>query len=241
MRATYFRYKFYLLGAVLTLLMGMMPKMADGQINVQAFDDKFQRKIFHFGITLGFNRSTFKVNHSESFFYHDSIMSVESKNGPGFNLGIVSNLRLGKHFDLRFVPTLVFAEKNLEYQIFDGSFANKKIESIYVDFPFLLKFKSKPYKEMRVFVIAGAKYSMDLASNSKARNAEDLIKIRRHDASIEYGFGFEFYFPFFIFSPEFRFSQGIYNIHSLDNKLQFSDVLKTLFSRAFTISIHFEG
>ena len=40
-----------------------------------------------------------------------------SEDQKGFNLGIVSNLRLGKYTDLRFIPTLVFGERILNYHI----------------------------------------------------------------------------------------------------------------------------
>ena len=48
-----------------------------------------------------------------------------AKDGAGIGkIGIVSNLRLGKAFDLRFLPRLVFAERIIEYSFRDG---NRKI------------------------------------------------------------------------------------------------------------------
>ena len=39
---------------------------------------------------------------------------MQSQNQKGFNLGVISNKRLGKNFDLRFIPTLSLAEaKNI--------------------------------------------------------------------------------------------------------------------------------
>jgi hypothetical protein len=94
---------------------------------------------------------------------------------------------------------------------------------------------------MRFYVFGGGNYRIDLASNSTARNAEDLVKITRHDISMDFGVGVEFYFPYFIFSPEVRFSHGLINIHSPDPKLQFSEILKNLFSRMIIVTIQFEG
>jgi hypothetical protein len=51
----------------------------------------------------------------------------------------------------------------------------------------------------------------------------------------------QFFFPFFIFSPELKISQGIGNTLIYNPALQESTVLEKLLSRTFTISLHFEG
>ncbi len=223
----------------LFLCMGAAPLKA--QFNAAEFDLKYSKKPYHFGIALGYNTSDFKVQHSDEFLLSDSIFSAESTRGPGFNLGIISNLRLGKRWDLRFIPSLVFAEKRLEYNLLEGRSTSKTIESIYMAFPVSMKFKSDPHKDFRMYAIGGVNYTYDLASNAKARNADDQVKLVRNDISAEFGGGFEFYFPYFIFSPEIKFSHGLLNVHSRDTNLNFSDVIQNLLSRAITFTIHFEG
>ncbi|HYD90898.1 MAG TPA: outer membrane beta-barrel protein [Flavobacterium sp.] len=223
---------------ILTLFLTIaLPAMALAQLNFQHFDEK---KLY-FGISLGFNTSKFRVVHSDAFTYHDTVAVLNSKGGPGFNLGIISNLKLGKYFDVRFIPTLVFAEKNLNYTMFDNSEARKSIESIFIDFPVSVRFKSQPIKDVRIYVLAGMKYGLDLASNAKARRAEDQVKVSRTDISAEYGIGVQFFFPLFIFSPEIKFSQGLFDVHSKDSNLMFSNVIEKLFTRSLIISLHFEG
>ena len=73
----------------------------------------FQQKAYYFGITLGYNTSRFRVFHSNDFILNDSIATAQAVTGPGFNLGIVSNLKVGQYFDFRFLPTLSFAERNI--------------------------------------------------------------------------------------------------------------------------------
>ena len=58
----------------------------------------FQQKPYYFGITLAYNSSNFKVLRSKDFIMSDSINTVESVTGPGFNLGIVTNLKIGDYF-----------------------------------------------------------------------------------------------------------------------------------------------
>jgi len=110
-----------------------------------------------------------------------------------------------------------------------------------VELPFLFKYKSDPWIDMRMYVLSGIKYNFDLASNANARNAEDLVKLARHDVSLEYGFGIEIYFPYFIMAPEIRISQGFFNVLVEDPKLNFSNVFEKLLTRMISFSLHFEG
>lgn len=228
-----FRHKIVLIGIV---LFGF-GQVANAQLNYLEYVNK---KIY-FGITMGVNISTYKYSHSDRFTYNDTILGVQNNRGPGFNLGIVTNLKLGKYFDLRFIPALSFADKSLDFRMAGDSIVNKNIESININFPISIRFKSQPIKDMRIYVLAGLKYNMDLASNAKARQAEDQIKIGRHDFSYEYGIGIQFFFPLFIFSPEIKISNGIYNVHSVNDNLIYSGVLDKLQTRTILISFHFEG
>lgn len=225
---------------ILTLFL-LIPVMLSAQDRVAINDAKFKKRKYHFGIHVGFNVSDFKIRHSESFIYNDSILGVNSKAGPGFNLNILGSLHLSKNFELRMIPGVAFSERYLVYDIRAGVPAEKKLESIVVETPVHIKFKSDPIKDFKIYVFGGMKYGYDMASNSKARRAEDLVKLSRHDLSVDYGFGFEIHFPLFILAPEFKVSNGIMNVHSPDNNLGFSRALDGLRTRTFLFSINFEG
>lgn len=204
---------------------------------------EFQAKPYYFGITLGYNSSNFKITHSSQFIGNDSIRSAQSVTGPGFNLGIVSNLKIGQYFDFRFLPTLSFTEKNISYAAPDDfrPVYSRKVESVLVELPFHARYKSAPYNDIRLFMIMGIKYSFDVASDSRARQANDLVKISPTDFALEYGAGIQFFFPYFIFSPEIKVSHGIGNILIYNDNVEESNVIEKIFSRALTISLHFEG
>lgn len=202
---------------------------------------EYINKKLYFGITMGYHMSKFKLVHDESFIYDNSVDKIISTSGPGFTLGIVSNLKLGKYFDLRFLPGLTFADKKLRYTFSDGEEVVKTIESISVDFPLAIRFKSMPIGDMKFYVLAGLKYGIDLASNAKARRAEDQVKVMRSDLSYEYGIGLQFFFPLFIFSPEVKFSNGFLDLHARDQNLIYSSTVDKLFSRSIVFSLHFEG
>ncbi len=203
---------------------------------------EFSKKPYYFGITLGYNWSDFRVFYSEEFIVNDSISTAKSISGPGFNLGIVTNLKVGQYFDFRLLPTLSFAERNLTYNNNKGTDEElRKVESVFVEIPFHVRYKSAPFNDMRFFLLAGVKYGFDVASDSRARQADTIVKISPTDFSIEYGAGVQFFFPYFIFSPEFKVSQGIGNVLLYNSDLEQSTVLEKVISRTFTISLHFEG
>jgi hypothetical protein len=203
----------------------------------------FQHKPYYFGITIGLNSSDYKTYLSKNYIQNDSISTVESVKGPGFNLGIVSNLKIGEYFDVRFLPTLSFAERNIAYTAVKDYRADyqNKIESVFVELPFSVRFKSAPYYDKRLFVVGGIKYVFDVASDSRGRQINKLVKIAPTDFAVEYGVGVQFFFPYFIFSPEFKISQGLNNILIYQNDLLQSQVIEKVLSRTFTISLHFEG
>lgn len=214
---------------------------ASAQMNLPFHD---QKKV-HFGLGFGSNSSKFQVIHSEEFTLHDSIKVVESTRAPGFHLSIISNLHLTKRMDLRALPSLILAEKDIRfvevYQNGDTTIS-KTIESIYIDLPVSLKYKSdRIFDNFRFYVLGGMRFSYDLASNSKKRKAINILKVDALDYAIEYGIGLEFYFPLFIFSPEIKISTGLPNVFVPTEGLQYSTVLDKLKSRTFFLTFQFEG
>lgn len=241
MQNAHFRHMFYLLRYALISLLILFVLPATAQTNLNMIDH--DAKPYYFGITLAANQSFFKLKHSTAFLADDSTMIAEPLKTMGFNLGLLANARLSEHFDLRFNPQLLFASKNLYYRDTypKPESTEKKIESILLSFPLQLKFKSDRIGNMRVYVIGGLKYDYDLASNARARRAENLIKIQKGDYGYEVGAGFEFYFESFIFSPEFKISNGFGNVLVKDPNLRYANVIEKLQSRMIVFSIHLEG
>ncbi len=233
--------RFCLLLLLLPLLCTEAAAQYTGGYN-RNFQD-FQSKSFYFGITLGFNTSRYTPFRSEDFLFSDTIVAVNSLSGPGFNLNMIANAKIGQYFDFRFIPGISFAERRLNYTRNARSqiATQRSVQSVFVELPFHFRYKSAPYKDKRLFVVAGAKYSYDVASESRTRQAEDLVRISPHDFHVEYGAGIQFFFPYFIFSPEFKVSHGIGNTLIFNPNLDESTVLEKVLSRTFTISFHIEG
>lgn len=117
----------------------------------------------------------------------------------------------------------------------------KRVESILVGLPIHLKFRSDRIENFRVYMFGGVKFEYDLASNARAKRAEELVKLKNIDMGVEAGIGFNFYFPVFILSPEIKISNGLINSHSRDEHLKFSSAIDKLNSRMVVFSLIFEG
>lgn len=209
-------------------------------VNQEDHDDK----PYHFGINLGYNTSHFQFTHHPVFLQRDTIMDVESVNSVGLNLAWLVNLRISDHFDLRLHPLdLTFSEKSFLYKenyIGSTDAVEKKVQSITLSFPIHIKFSSDRIDNFKVYMLGGTKFDYDLASNAGARKAEDLIKLKRGDISLEVGLGFHFYFPVFVLTPEIKISNGITNLHARDADLRYSNVIDKINSKMITFSLTVE-
>lgn len=205
---------------------------------------KYDNQRIHFGFSLGINSSTFHVNRVGNFKTSDTIYTVDAESVTGLNLGIISNLAMGDNFDLRFIPTLSFGQRNLNYQFIYSdtaqAFTVKKIESSYLEFPVSLKFKSKRINNYRMYVLGGFKYAIDMVSQAKVKNTDkDIIKLKRNDYGYEIGLGFDFYLTYFKFSPEIKMYNGLTNLLVPENT-QYSNPIDALYAKTFVISFTFE-
>ena len=212
-------------------------------INLPDHDSKF----YHLGIALIYNNSHFQASAHPSFLNQDTILSVNPLNTGGFGLAGLHTFRISDHFEFRIVfPQLMFSYKNLDYSIKNPmtskvTTATKQVESILLGFPTQIKFLSDRIHNFRFYTLAGVNYQYDLASNASSRKAQDLVKLKPYDFSIEAGIGFQFYFPVFILSPELKISDGLINIHSRDPNLIYSSSIDKLNSRMIVFSLIFEG
>lgn len=222
---------------------------------------------YHFGFLLGINEMLFTIKttpgyQNKAYYQNDTqqqipdlisdsayLFNVEAQPTLGFVIGIVGNLRLGEYFDMRFTPSLTFGERNLDYSImnYDGKkapemlYVTKNIQSTFVEFPLWVKFKGKRMHNVRPYLMAGGKYSMDLASNAKkkADNNSANVFINRKDFYALGGVGFDFYTAYFKFGTEISMSYGLFDVLKRDNTI-YTGAIDRLSSKMFQISFTFE-
>ena len=213
------------------------------ELNLPDHDEKK----YYFGIILGYNSSHYNITHHPYFLSRDTVRVVNSQNSGRIHLGIMANWQMSQHLDLRFYPlNLIFSEKKFGYtqkypSEATSTYEKQNVESIVMSFPLQVRLKSDRINNFRVYTLAGMKYDFDLASNSGARNSDNIVKVNKSDYGIEGGIGFQFFFPYFILSPEIKFSYGLTNVHSRDESLRYSNVIDKMNSRMILFSLHFEG
>lgn len=212
-------------------------------LNLPTYD--YER--LHFGFSLGLNKSDFALYRANNTITPDSVLNVNCKPDWGFNLGIISDLRLHQYVTLRILPALSFQGRKLIYDI-DTSGASgqrkfysseKSVESTLLDFPINFKIRSERLNNMSAYVLAGGKYSIDLASQAKTKDP-DIVKLNKSDLCLEAGVGFDFYLEYFKLSTELKFSAGLKDRLFHENTT-WSMPIEKLNSKVWLFSINFEG
>lgn len=217
--------------------------VANGQRKKVLNTPKYDLDPLHFGFTVGFNTMDFNIYNSKLINTFDSVYAVNNIRQAGFNLGIVSNLRLAPFLDLRFLPGITFGQRDMEYLVRGKDEFYKrvmKIESTFLEFPLTLKYKAKRINNYRPYLIAGLNYRLDLAARKKIKEEEKpMILLERNDVYYELGFGVDYYLPYFKFSTEIKYCVGLGNMIRNDGT-EYSLAIEKLISNLVMISFHFE-
>ncbi len=230
------------------LLFGLLTTArADAQLRDQLNLVDHDSKPFYLGIGFMYEQSHLQVSAHPKFLQSDSVLYVNPLNSGGFGVSGMFTFHVADHWEFRLAfPEFIFASNSLSYHVTyppagETSLATKQIQSLLLGFPAHVKFLSDRINNFRVYMLGGINYQYDLASNSSARKAQNLVKLNPSDFSVEGGIGFQFYFPVFILSPELKFSEGIKNVHDRDPNLQYSNTIDKLKTRMVVFSLIFEG
>lgn len=210
---------------------------------------KYDKKVFHFGFLIGYNQSDFIIYSHAQLNDQDTLNVINTRGYSGFNLGIVTDLRMGKYFDLRFIPTLSFIDRSviynnnssLEYHQ-NTNPKNNVAGAVYMDLPLMVKLKSsRMLNNVRAYVLAGAQYSLDLTSIAKKRqnNVGYVLRLHPHDFQGIAGVGFDFYCTYFKFAAELKMAFGIRNLLVTDPDIH-ATTINSLKSKVLMISFTFE-
>lgn len=253
---------------LLFIMLAVIPNAIGQQrfiTNLQGYNDQ----PYHFGFILGANQMLFNVktidNLSSVQWNSDqlgndfvaqsaSVLAVIPYGDPGFSVGILGNLLLNQYFDLRFIPSLSFGSRSLEYRIKSTDFKyngnviadttfsiTKQLNSTYVSFPLLIKYRSWRQNNIGGYFIGGISYSIDLAAakRTKLSNGNGIIKMRTHDVSVQAGAGFDFYNKYFKLGVEAKMIYGLNNLIVHENDI-YSGSINQLHSKIFMLTFTFE-
>lgn len=182
-------------------------------------------KLLHFGFFLGVDMLSYHIQENDSTVqlslpgadgnvYHLRTMSV----GPGFQVGFITDLRLSRHLNLRFTPSLHFGERSITYKSYGDSTStafnngknSKKVSllTIPISIPLYLKWSAERKANYRPYVLVGGGIELECF-----RDKEKMVLHQPFDAFVSAGFGCDFYFRWFKFSPEIKYQIGFVDAH----------------------------
>lgn len=223
------RYK--IIFAVLLMWSSTAQCQYTSKTNLPHYDDKF----IHYGFTLGLGTSRFTPTLSKYYLGLDTASAI-GPNTTMATIGFVVNFRLDGFWDFRVLPTVAFYQRSVKYK-FGNASSNQITESTFIELPLLFKYKSQRRQNMRMFVVGGLKPGIEAGAKKKEKKDTEL-RTQNIDLSIDYGFGFDIYYPFFVFSPELRFSHGLLNMLVKDPN-PYSQSLNRVSTHSVTLYLHF--
>lgn len=205
----------------------------------------YDEKLLHFGFSLGFNTMDFDITPSQKYYKTDSINPEVSKLNPGINIQIVTDLKPSKYLDIRFLPGVSFGQRIIRYYRNKvDTLVPQRLESSFLEFPLLLKYKGDRLNNVRPYVIGGLNYRYDLAGKKEFDEDKPIyIRIKRPDLYYEFGAGLDFYLTYFKLSVELKMSNGLRNVliqEAAPGHSVYYNTIEKMKSQIWVLAFHFE-
>ena len=217
-------------------------------LNLQAQERKVQNKPYidlrplHFGIHVGVNMQDIELQNvgpqaitlEDGTTLQQTILCDADKWNAGFSVGVLADLRLSSHLNLRFTPTMHFGAKHLTFRNITDTSADglpheetQDLKNTYISFPFDLKFSAERWNNYRPCLIAGINPMVNLTGKD-----QDFIRLKRTDTFVEIGLGCDFYLPFFKLIPELKFCYSLTDALDHNHANELMDVNKRIYTNA---------
>lgn len=234
--------------ALILFLIVSLPSFSQKEktLNYRRFDER----LLHFGFMLGFNSADFTTIPKIDAYEQYGLKSLISHAQPGGQVGIVSTLKLGTPVvRLRFIPTLSFQERMLQYTFENPDplatkdiYNEERISSTDLNFPIMFQFRTTRLNNFATYLLLGGEYDLDLQSQEKASQnyIDPFVKIKKHDLQGQVGGGVEFFAPYFKFGIELKYSQSFYNSF-IQDLTPVSKPIDRLYNHVWWVSFIFEG
>lgn len=255
------RHKVALLGLV--LFFAAIPTFGQGMFGLTSASAS-DNKPLSYGFFLAAHNSTLRVKYTDAFLNSaisgpsSGVRSIQPKFSPGFSLGFIGILRFHDQVSLIFTPKVGFYEYKTEVTYFTDQIDTELIggdviisgenlgqvieytsEATMVELPLLFKYRSVRFNNTRMYWLGGASYQFRTKGQDEA-NVDDIV-MTGQDFAIEAGMGFEFYFKYFKFAPEIRFSHGLMNAYQAENtRPELQSALESIKRKSITLYLNFQ-
>ena len=242
--------KSFLIISLLLLTLGVSGQVERPR-NLTAFD----LKRIHFGFTVGVN--TMDVGFTRNYAVEDFLYADLSHPLPGFQVSIVSDLRLNKSWNLRFLPGISFGSREIWFYEYNNGVPGEPVEipnvdnpvplgPAFLDFPLHLKYRSHRVNNYRPYLVGGLNFRYDMSAKRPGiydSESEEYMKFKRGDLYLEFGFGVDNYLRYFKFAPEIKLAIGLMNIIDPDGRTghpEFANSIQSARSYILMLNFHFE-
>ena len=217
--------------------------------NLPAFD----LKRIHFGFTVGFNAMDLGIK--RNYDANDFLYADLSKVLPGFQVSIVSDLRLSQNWNMRFLPGISFGSREVYFYEYTGQGQGDlarlpdadnpvALGPSFLDFPLHFKYRSDRMNNYRPYLVGGANFRYDMSAKKEYDSeSEEYVKFKRADFYLEFGFGVDTYLKYFKFAPEIKLAVGLRNIIADQGRpphYQFVESIERATSYIIMLNFHFE-
>lgn len=210
---------------------------------------------FHFGIHVGahmqdiefINAGPVVTTDGEGIERETFITCDQDRVDPGFQVGVLGELRLNEFLQFRVAPALYFGSRHLSFHNMDENAtiteARQDLKSAYITTALDLIFAAPRCNNHRAYMMAGVTPTLNLTGKST-----DYLRLKNFQTFIEVGFGLDEYLPYFKCRPELKFMFGLGN--SLDmghadelrdkNMCAFTRSVKSAHTKMITLTFFFE-
>lgn len=207
-------------------------------------------KLFHLGFHVGLHTQDLILTNTGAQTPDGKTWFAEIPNySPGFSVGVIGDMFLSPHFNLRFIPTMHFGDKEFIFR-YEKSEDNEgeeneyktTLRSNYLTLPLEVKFSSLRLNNYRPYLTAGVYGAFDLG-----RKKGETLLLKGMDYGITVGVGCDIYFSWFKLCPELKFTFGLRNLLETDRpdltdpEMQvYTDALSKATSRMIVLTFNFE-
>lgn len=212
----------------------------------------------HFGVLVGTHLQDLEfVNVGPQTITNDDgttqqviVSTDQDRWDAGFNVGVLAELRLSTHFQLRVAPAMYFGARHIMFRNYNllkenGAPTERRqdLKTAYVSSAFNLIAAAPRFNNHRPYVMAGLNPMVNLSGKGN-----DYLKLKKFDAFLEVGVGCDFYLPYFKLRPELKFMYGLTNClntnHDKDirdkSMLPYTNSVNSARSKMIVLTFYFE-
>ena len=243
---------------ILTTCLCLSLAFATAQTRKIQYKPYIDLRPMHFGILVGMNLQDIEFQNTgpqtitleDGTTTEQTVVCDADRWNTGFSVGVLADLRLSSHLNLRLAPTMHFGAKHLNFRNLNNldqegrpREERQDMKNTYVAFPIDLKLSAERWNNYRPYMTAGINPMINLTSKN-----QDFVQLKRSDMMLELGIGCDLYLPFFKLIPELKFcyslSDALDHGHGTElkdaNKLVYTNSVSTAHSKMIVLTFYFE-